>query len=234
MALGRAKRSRPTNQRRTGPPGEVAWWDETDQAFVEQPLLSARAWGRGWQRVPMFNNEERFDPYGDDAHSDAVRTVRAARRLTALDEGAAWRHRRDGVLAVARLETFAAGDAAEHRATWQEHGTACLDAVWRARWRERDRTPGWIEARVKAAEDLDALDLTDDWRSLLEQVDWIVVEDHTGSTESASITSYEHLTIWCGRAVATLTIRHDQQLDLATTAVSAAVAAYRRLYQLDR
>lgn len=220
------------SQRRTGPDGEDHWWDDGDQAFVEQPLVQSREWGRGWRTVPMWNNAERMDPYGDDPDSDAVRQERQARRLTALDEGAAWRLRREAVLAVARVEVFAEVGTA-HRAAWQEHGARCLDAVWRQRWHERDRVPGWIEATWKPQDRIDAVTADDAWREALGQVDWLTVEDQTGTSETGVVTRYEHLSIWCGRALATLTVRHDDALDLDPPAVAAAMAAYRRLWTLD-
>lgn len=222
-------------QRRSGPPDETHWWDDGDQAFVEAPLWRARELGRGWQTVPMWNNAERLDPYGDDEHSAIVRAERARRVLTALDEGAAWRRRRDRVLIVPRVEVFADADDRAHRAAWQELGPACLDAVWRQRWRERDTEPGWIEARWKGAEAIDAVAPTDpEGVGALGQIDWITVEDHTGTSASGIVERYQHLSVWCGRALATVTLRHDDALDLDAIALHAALGAYRRLWQLDR
>ena len=136
---------------------------------------------------------------------------------------------------VARSEVFRAVDDRTHRALWQDLGTACLDAVWRQRWRERDVQPGWIEARWKADEDLDAVVPPDDeGRAAFGQVDWITVEDHTNTSASGTIDRYQHLTVWCGRGLITATIRHDDALDLDATAVRVALAGYRRLWQLDR
>jgi hypothetical protein len=202
------------DQRRTGPVGEEPWWDPHDQAFAEQPLLTRADLGKGWQAVEIPGNAERLDPYGDDPDSGAIRAVRAQRRLTALDEGHAWRIRTAGVLAVSRVEIFADADHAAHRTAWQEHGAACLDAVWRARWRERDRLPGWIEVRRRPELSTDA-------------VDWLTVEDQTGSEQSGSVTLYEHVTIWSGRAVCTYTVRHDLADDRvdATAAAATTIAA---------
>ncbi|MGN6695346.1 MAG: hypothetical protein ACTHN0_14315, partial [Aquihabitans sp.] len=218
MDFGR--RRPPAGQRRTGPPGEEHWWDDDDQAFVERPFLAGRDLGRGWQAVPMPNNAERFDPHGDDEHSVLLRAERDRRVLTALDEGAAWRHRKERVLVVPRIEVFRDPDDRRHRAAWQEHGPACLDAVWRERWTERDVAPGWIEARWKDDADLDAAAPTDDeGRAAFGQVDWISVEDHTNTAASGTIDRYEHLTVWCGRGLVTATVRHDDALDLDTTTV---------------
>lgn len=228
-------RRRPTaGQRRTGPPGEEHWWVDADQAFAETPFLTTRDLARGWQTVPMPNNAERLDPHGDDEHSAAIRAARDHRVLTALDEGAAWRHRKERVLVVPRIEVFADPDDRELRAAWTEHGTACLDAVWRQRWRERDIEPGWIEARWKADDEIDAVAPVDDEsRAALGQVDWITVEDQTHTAASGTIDRYEHVTVWCGRGLITATVRHDDALDLDATTLRVALAAYRRLWQLE-
>jgi hypothetical protein len=233
--VGFGRRRTPSGQRRTGPAGEEHWWDDADQAFVEQPFLGGRDLGRGWQTVPMPNNAERLDPHGSDEHSMVLRAERERRVLTALDEGAAWRHRKERVLAVARIEVFRDADDRTHRAAWQEHGPACLDAVWRERWSEREVVPGWIEARWKDDDDLDAvLPADDEGRAAFGQVDWITVEDHTNTAASGTIDRYQHVTVWCGRGLVTATVRHDDALDLDATTVRVALAAYRRLWQLDR
>ena len=235
MAIFGRRRTSPAVQRRSGPPGEEHWWDDADQAFVEEPLFRVQDLGRGWQTVPMPNNEERLDPHGDDAHSDALRAERDKRRLTALDEGAAWRQRKERVLIVPRVEVFAEADDRAHRAAWRMLGPACLDAVWRERWRERDVAPGWIEARWKPDDQIDALDPAhDEGRGAREQIDWITVEDHTTTAESGTVDRYEHVTVWCGRGLATVVVRHDDALDLDAATMGVALAAYRRLWQLDR
>lgn len=190
--------------------------------------------GKGWVPTPMVNNVERLDPYGDDPASEAVRTARSQRVLTALDEGAAWRHRRDGALLVARTELFADDDeaAAAHRAAWQEHGPACLDAVWRARWREREVQPSWIEARWRSSQPDASGETGDQAGEALAPdhahlVDWLVVEDHTGATRTEVVLRYEHLTVWAGRAVVTLILRHDHRHDLDDVAGRAAASAVR-------
>lgn len=210
-------------RRRTGPADEEPWWDPADQAFAERPVFQAKVLGWGWQSVEIPNNDERLDPYLDDEpHSDALRTVRARRRLTALDEGWAWRHRDDRSLVVSRVEVFERADVdGAHRSAWREHGTGCLDAVWRARWRERGREPGWIEARW-AVEPLGA------------DVDRIVVEDQTGVHETGNVVEYQHLTVWSGRAVATVTIRHDQAVDIGATVRTVADHVPLALADLDR
>ncbi|HWJ96509.1 MAG TPA: hypothetical protein VNQ33_00035, partial [Acidimicrobiales bacterium] len=176
-----------------------------------------------------------LDPHGDDEHSAALRAERERRILTALDEGAAWRHRKERVLVVARNEVFRDADDRAHRALWQEHGPACLDAVWRQRWREREAEPGWIEARRWSDDELEAASPADgEGRAAFGQVDWITVEDHTNTASSGTIDRYQHVSVWCGRALATVTLRHDDALDLDGTTVRIALAAYRRLWQLDR
>ncbi len=229
------KRTSSAEGRRTGPPGEEHWWDDDDQAFVEGPLFTSRDLGRGWQTVPMPNNAERLDPYGDDAHSEALRAERDKRGLTALDEGAAWRQRKERVLVVPRVETFAEADDRSHRAAWRMLGPACLDAVWRERWRERDVAPGWIEARWKAAEEIVAVaPAGEEGVGALGQIDWITIEDHTTSAASSTVDRYQHVTVWCGRGLATVIVRHDDALDLDQTTMGVALASYRRLFQLDR
>lgn len=189
-------------------------------------MLGRKDLGKGWLSVPMVNNAERLDPYGADDASAGLRQLRSERRLTALDEGAALRQRGDGSLAVVRVEVFASADDAAHRARWQEDGPACLEAVWRERWLERDRQPGWIEARWRDAARSTDLDIPD-------AVDWIVVEDQTGSIETVSVTVYEHLTCWVGRANATLTVRHDLGHDLDAVVAHAADVVCGRLALLD-
>ena len=139
-------------RRRSGPPDETRWWVPADQRVAESALLHRRDLGRGWIPVPMVNNDERVDPYGDDDASAEMRAARDALVLTALDEGQAWRRRDDGALVVLRVEAFA-GDAAAIRARWSDLAEPCLDAVWRQRWREREREPGWIEARWRTPSD---------------------------------------------------------------------------------
>lgn len=235
MAWLSRRRTGPSEQRRSGPPGEDHWWVDADQAFVEEPFISARDLGRGWQTVPMPNNAERLDPYGDDEHSAVLRACRDERVLTALDEGAAWRRRSDRVLAVPRVEVFADPDDRALREAWREHATACLDALWRQRWRERDVEPGWIEARWKRDADIEAVaPAGDEAEAALGQIDWITVEDHTSTPTSGVVDRYQHVTVWCGRGLVTVTFRHDDDLALDDTTLRVAFGAYRRLWQLDR
>lgn len=178
--------------------------------------------GRGWAPVSMVNNAERLDPYGDDEHSAVLRAARAQRVLRALDEGEAWRRRRDSALVVARLEVFEQADPTAHRAAWRDHGVSCLDEVWRQRWRERDRTPGWIEARWHG--DGDPLGVA---------ADWITVEDQTGVADTGAVTLYEHVSVWDRRALATVTIRHDLGTDLDDEVERVVTQVRRRLADLD-
>ncbi|MBA3282272.1 MAG: hypothetical protein H0U29_08585 [Acidimicrobiia bacterium] len=199
-------------RRRSGPAGEAPWWDRADQELAERPLLVAGDFGRGWTDVAMPNNAEQLDPLGDDPDSEAVRHARAERRLTALDEGRAWRQRTVGSLAVVRLEVFADADEVGHRAAWRDHAEASLGGTWRARWTERDLRPGWIEARwVEPDTRQEPL------------IDWLRIEDHTDHTDAGRVTVYEHFTIWAGRPHVTLIVRHD--LDVETNDVGVAVAA---------
>ena len=218
------------------------WWVDADQTFAEQLPFATRDLGRGWQTVPMPNNAERLDPYGSDEASQLLRSAREERVLTALDEGAAWRHRKDRVLIVARVEVFSLADDRAHRSLWQEHATRCLDAVWRERWQEREVEPGWIEARWKpehagavGPHDGDHEDRGADAEhdAAERQIDWITVEDHTSTSVSGIVDRYEHVTMWCGRAVATLTIRHDDAIDVDEVTHDASMATYRRIWQLD-
>lgn len=216
---------------------------------MEAPLLRRRELGKGWIPTLLVNNAEQLDPHGDDPDGAALRQVRAGRRLTALDEGGAWRHRRTLALIVTRVEAYAVPDDGTHRLAWRERGAASLDALWRQRWRERDLDPGWIEARWvdvrdrvpplgvavrgdeadggrrrgPAAEDV-PLD-----RALADAVDWIHIEDQTRTPETGRVACFEHLTIWSGRAVATLVVRHDQVDDLDATSATAAARAHERL-----
>lgn len=220
-------------RRRTGPAQEDVWWDPADQERAERPLLGVGDFGRGWTEVAMPNNVERLDPLGEDPHSEAVRQARTARRLTALDEGRAFRQRTLGSLAVLRVEVFADADEQGHRAAWRVHAEASLDATWRARWIERDQRPGWIETRwvdTTAPPDPFALDEAPatpsegrSARPAAEAIDWLRIEDHTDLGHRDQVMVYEHLTIWARRANATLTVRHD--LDVDTQAVCATAAA---------
>lgn len=217
MSWWRRRPVPPSVQRRTGPPGEDHWWDDEDQAWVQDPLIDDGALGSGWRRFPMLNNGERLDPYGPGEAADTIRAERVARRLTALDEGTAWRRGQTGALLVARYEMFAASGA-DHRARWQELAPTVLDATWRERWRERDLTPGWIEARWLDDDDRP----TEALGPAATAVDWLRVEDHTG--EGHGVTVYQHVTIWADRLVATLTMRHDLDVPLDPAVAVAARA----------
>jgi hypothetical protein len=194
---------------------------------VEAAALARHELGAGWVDVPMVNNAERADPFGTDDDSAVVRAARDARRLTALDEGRAWRRRRDGALAVLRLEAFADPDEVAHRAAWRDHGLGALDATWRERWRERDRDPGWIEAHwhddppTPPAGDLAPLGLD----ALADAVDWAVVEDHTDAARRDVVACYQHLTVWAGRGHAIVVVRHDLGTDVDEPARRLALSA---------
>lgn len=197
-----------------------------DQRWAESALLTEGDLGRGWRSIPMINNVEQPDPFGPGPDADAVRAARAARVLTALDEGEAWRRRNDRILAVARVEVYGSADDREHRAAWRAHGPACLDATWRQRWRDREVEPGWVEARWQPDDDRPRDDLGP---SADEAVDWLVVEDHTGT----DVAVYEHVTIWCGRLQFTLTVRHLLGVDLGDAIAFGAAAVVRRATATD-
>lgn len=160
----------------------------------------------------MLNNTELLDPYGSGEAADRLRSERLNRTLTGLDEGRAWRRRDGGVLLVVRVESFADPDDGDHRQVWQQYGALCLEETWRERWRERDVTPGWIEARLR--------DPADDEIEVPADIDWFQVEDHTGVTDEVVL--YQHLTVWSGRVHAVLTMRHALGLDVDDVVMAAA------------
>jgi len=200
---------------------------------AEAELLDRHTLGKGWRPAHMVNNAERARPLGDDPDSDAVESARSARQLTGLDEGRAWRHR-DGGLVVLRSEVYADeadGSASAHRSAWLEHAERALGATWRERWRERDREPGWIEARWMGSVDAPILG---------NRCDWLRIEDHTASAGAArsggdgAVTVYEHVTVWLGRRQATVVIRHDVGLDLDDVVERCAAEVERRLGTAER
>ncbi len=202
--FGRRRQPGTAVHRRSGPVGEQRWWDPEPQAALEALVLPRTLFGRGWTVVPMVNNTERLDPHGSGAASAPVVQARAERGLLALDGGRAWRRRGDQVLAVVRLERFAderrgeVDPAANHRQAWQQHGAASLAETWRTRWTEREVVPGWIEATgITPAHP---------------HLDWFRLEDHTGG--AGDVTIYEHLSVWQGRSLAMVTVRHDVGVDL--------------------
>jgi hypothetical protein len=197
-------------------PGEAPWWDPVDQGWAEDLALPRRSLGRGWLDVAMVNNAERADPLTGSAAA-AVLAARAAREVVALDEGRAWRRRRDGVLAVLRVEVYRSADDRDHRAAWRATGEPALEDTWRERWRERGRTPGWVEARWVPSPEVPSLGAVD-------RVDWLRLEDHTEAAEHDAVMTYEHLVVWLGRAQATLTVRHLAGLDLDDVVASATAA----------
>jgi hypothetical protein len=209
------------HRRRSGPEGEERWWDPRDQAIAEQDLVDRAVLGRGWREVPMLNNAERRDPYGPDPASAEVRRTWLDRRPTALDEGRAWRHRDLRSLLVVRCELFATAGGTAHRAAWSTHGAASLDATWRDRWIERDAAVGWIEAEAVAPSDRP--------EATPDEVEWFRVQDHTDPSRSGEVTCYEHLTVWVGRALATITVRHALGLDLDDLSARAAAESAARL-----
>lgn len=224
--------------RRSGPAGEDCWWNAQDQAFAEQDHLNARSFGRGWVAATMVNNAEALEPLGTDLASTEVSAGRIGRRLTALDDGRAWRRREGNVLAVLRVEVYADENLDQgseaHRAAWTARAEASLDATWRERWIERGVVPGWIEARwvgvSERPDPLHAFEAAMPPPGPAAAIDWLRVEDHTG--DGSSVAVYEHLTVWAGRSQGTLTIRHEHMLNLDNEAASAASKLHASLRRL--
>lgn len=211
--IGRRRRNPEAGGRRSGPIDEHPWWDPTDQRAVEAVTVRPATFGRGWVDIVMTANAERLDPFEGVLEADGVRQARAHRGLTALDEGRTWRQRSVGSLAVLRLERFASADEVEHRQAWRGSATACLEAVWRARWIERDRPPGWIEARPWHPEE-ESVGVRREPVTVADWCDWYRIEDHTDPGGTQAVTCYEHLTIWSGRSHAVLVVRHDLGVDV--------------------
>jgi len=192
-------------RRRSGPADEDQWWEPADQAFVQAPVLNRRDFPKGWRPIPMVNNVEVLDPYAGEGAA-AIRAARAARVLSALDEGVAYRARNRQLL-VLRIEAFADPDETAHRQTWLSDGPAALTATYQVRWSERDVVPNWIETRIRRPGDVPT--------DVDPRIDWLRVEDHTDPKRLGTVSIYEHLTLWCGRGHAVITLRHelDQQVD---------------------
>jgi len=202
--LGRRRRR--AARRRSGPPDEDQWWDVEDQTFAEGYLIAGRDFPKGWRPMIMLQNVERLDPWEGVNEAAAVSAARLDRRLTALDEGSAFRDR-EGSLAVLRVEVFAGEDDTEHRARWQSDGADVLAATWRARWRERDVAPGWLEVRRHEHDPIPDPERGGD------AVDWYEVEDHTDTSGDGDVAIHHHVTVWVGRALLTLTVRHSLGVD---------------------
>ncbi|MCU1454445.1 MAG: hypothetical protein JWN46_2591 [Acidimicrobiales bacterium] len=186
-------------------------------------MLGRKDLPRGWRPVPMINNVERADPWEGVDGADALRAAREQRRLTALDDGTAWRDR-DQRLLVVRCEVFADAHEDEHRAVWIADAERVLASAWRVRWTERGQSPGWIEARRRLLAEGDA--------PLHRRVDWYEVEDHTDPTARGDVTIYHHLTVWAGRMHVVVTVRHplgDPPADLDHLAGVVAERAASRL-----
>lgn len=160
----------------------------------------------------MLNNLELIDPY-EGADADQVRAARAARRLCALDEGVAYRTSQRRLL-VMRTEVFVDPGEVAHRDAWRADGSTVLTSTYQARWAERDITPNWIETTTRPATDLPG--------PIDPRIDWFRVEDHTDPRREGVVTLYEHVTLWCGRANAVVTVRHalDQPVEQMTVQVA--------------
>lgn len=168
----------------------------------------------------MLNNQEALDPYGDVEAAAAIRRARADRVLTGLDEGAAYRSRNRQLL-VLRTEAFVQGDEAAHRDAWHDDGPAALTATYKARWAEREVVPNWIETTVRRPGELPA--------NVDPRIDWFRVEDHTDPKRQGIVQIYEHLTLWCGRAHAVVTVRHEPDHHLEEMAQKVAHRLLERL-----
>ena len=202
--LGRRRRR--AARRRSGPQDEEPWWDVEDQRFAEGYLIAGRDFPKGWRPLIMVQNVERLDPWEGVDEAAALSAARLARRLTALDEGSAFRDR-ESSLAVLRVEVFADEDDSEHRARWRSDAPDVLRATWRARWREREVVPGWIEVRSHEHDPIA------DAGGGGDAVDWYEVEDHTDPSDTGDVAIHHHVTVWFGRALLTLTVRHSLGVD---------------------
>jgi hypothetical protein len=196
MALP-GRRSAATRPRRGGPRDEARWWDSADQARAERVAPRRIGLPRKWKPTTMVNNVEVLDPYEGIGAASKVVEARARRRRTALVEGDAWRGPRRQIV-VLRVEAFADADVdlADHRAAWARDGAECLVETWRQRWTEREVEPGWIEATHREEAGADP------------RIDWFRIEDHTGLADPTDVSIYQHLTLWAGRGVAVVTLRH--------------------------
>lgn len=183
--------------RRGGPPDEPPWWEPVDQRLAERVGPPRSGLPKLWKPTVVANNAEVFDPCAGIAAATDIAAARERRRRTALVEGDAWRGPRRQ-LVVLRVEAFADDDTdgRAHRDAWQRDGRAVLDEVWRQRWSERDVTPGWIDVRTRADVEV------------VSDVDWLRVEDHTRLANPEDVAVYQHLTVWAGRGVAVVTLRH--------------------------
>jgi hypothetical protein len=183
--------------RRGGPRDEQPWWDPDDQAQAERVAPGRVGLPRKWKPTTMINNVEVLDPYeGIEAATELVR-ARAGRHRTALVEGDAWRGP-SRQIAVLRVEAFADRDVDHrpHRAAWAVEGPESLVETWRQRWVERDVEPGWIEVTRRDDVVIDP------------RIDWLRIEDHTDLADPTAVAVYQHLTLWAGRGVAVVTLRH--------------------------
>jgi hypothetical protein len=194
-------------RRRGGPPDEQPWWDPDDQVHAERVAPSRVRLPRKWKPTTMMNNVEVFDPYEGVESASALVAARAERSRTALVEGDAWRGPNRQV-AVLRVEAFAdrGVDLTDHREAWKRDGRACLLEMWRRRWIDREVEPAWIEVTPRVDVEADP------------RIDWLRVEDHTNLADRTDVSVYQHLTLWAGRGVAVVTVRHllDTSVDEAT------------------
>lgn len=172
---------------------------------------------RAWKRRPLINNAEVLDQFVGVPGGE--RLVRAAteRRRTALDEGVAFAGT-DHQLVVSRLEVFAEPDDGPHREVWRHDAPTAMAALYRQRWHERGRTPNWVDGAWVEL----------DW-GLDERVDWLRVQDHTDRRDESGLLLFEHLHLWAGRALATLTVRHPPTVDADPLAAHLASRVLTRL-----
>ena len=136
------------SRRRSGPADEEVWWTPADQAFIQKPMLSRHDFPREWRPTIMLSNQEVLDPYEGVERGRSDPRARAARVMSALDEGVAYRSRNRRLL-VLRTEAFVDPDESAHRGAWRSDGPAALTEMYKVRWTERDVVPNWIETTVR-------------------------------------------------------------------------------------
>lgn len=216
------RRSGSVAKRRSGPDGEEPWWDPDDQRRAERATLTRRDLPKKWRRRVLVNNEESLDPYAAVPEAEQLTLAADARVRTALDDGTAAAGP-DMQLAVLRVEVFRDSDDTDHRTTWQNDGPAVMAALYRHRWRERDQNPGWVEATWPRF----------DWE-MEPRVDWLRVEDHTDRRHESGLFLYDHLSLWAGRALASLTVRYAPGFDAEPVIVDLADATLARLNYFEK
>jgi len=204
--------------RRSGPPNEDRWWDPRDQVLAEAAAVARRDLPRrAWKRRLLINNAEVLDQFVGVPGGERLVRIADERERTALDEGVAFAGS-EHQLVVSRLEVFATPDAGAHRDAWRQDAPTAMAALYRQRWHERGRAPGWVEG---AWADID-------W-PLDERVDWLRVQDHTDRRDESGLFLFEHLHLWAGRALAAVTVRHPPTVEVDSLAAHLADRVLHRL-----